>query len=195
MLTDAYPDVAFDPVAHRYWLGARELPSVTRVLSDVGVIDETWFTPEVAERGTFVHEACELIDLGQLDEATLDDRLLGYVAAYRTFLHYAAPCWSHIEHQVVDPVRGYAGRLDRAGSWDGVVRGVLDLKTGEPQAWVALQLAAYRRLLPEPHTWRRFALWLRPDGSYRLLEHTDRTDEAVFLAALQVTTWQMLHSS
>lgn len=38
-----------------------------------------------ARFGTAVHRACELDDLGELDEATLDARLAGHLHAWRSF--------------------------------------------------------------------------------------------------------------
>jgi len=38
--------------------------------------------------------------------------------------------------------------------------------------------------------YRRFALYLRKDGLYRLVEHKDRNDFRIFQAALNVAQWK-----
>ena len=41
-----------------------------------------------------------------------------------------------------------------------------------------------------PVSYRRFAIWLRPDGTYRPIEYTDRSDINVFRAAVAVWNWK-----
>jgi len=51
------PELRLDEVDHRAFLGGRELVRVTTALSDVGLADTRWFTPESCARGTRVHAA------------------------------------------------------------------------------------------------------------------------------------------
>lgn len=177
----------FDALHHTYHLGERELPSVTTVLKAVGLIDDSWFTEQARQRGTYVHMATHYVDEDDLAEETVDPRYLGYLRAYQRFLYTVRPTWEYVEHRVHDPLAGYAGTLDRAGRVNSR-RMVVDIKTGA-YATAGLQTAAYRRCLPEPHTWGRAALKLNADGSFTFNELTDRRDEARFLAAL--TVWQV----
>lgn len=177
----------FDPVRHTYHLGDRALPSVTTVLKAVGLIDDTWFTEQARQRGTYVHMATHYVDEDDLAEESVDPRYLGYLHAYRRFLETTRPSWEYIEHRICDPIAGYAGTLDRAGLVNGR-RMLVDIKTGT-FATAGLQTAAYRRCLPEPHTWGRAALKLNADGAFTFNDLTDRRDEARFLAAL--TVWQV----
>lgn len=178
----------FDPVQHRYTWGGRELPSVTRILKDVGLIDTLWFTEEARQRGTYVHMATHYFDEGDLAEESVDPRYAGYLDAYKRFLETTRPAWDRIEHKVSDPVLGYAGTFDRIGTLHGEPqRWLIDIKTGFAKT-AGLQTAAYRRCLPEPHRIRRASLKLNPDGTFIFTELADRRDEARFLAAL--TVWQ-----
>lgn len=178
----------FDPVQHTYRLGSRQLPSVTQVLKDVGLIDATWFTDEARLRGTYVHMATQYLDEGDLAEETVDPRYLGYLNAYRRFLETARPVWERVEARVHDALLGYAGTFDRLGTLNGTSqRWLIDIKTGD-YATAGLQTAAYRRCLEEPHMVRRAALQLSADGSFNFHELSDRRDEPRFLAAL--TVWQ-----
>lgn len=177
----------FDAEQHRYFAGTRELPSVTTVLREAGLIDTTFYTEDARDRGTTVHLAIQALDEGH--GTHVDPEIAPYVAAYQRFCELTRPVWSHIEHRIADEALGYAGTLDRAGALAGA-KTVVDVKTGTVPPWVGLQTAAYRRCLPEPHTWRRAALQLKADGSFSLHDLTDRRDEAVFLAALTLVQWK-----
>lgn len=192
--------LAFDHATHTYTLDGRVLPSVTQVLQAVGLVNSDWFTDEARLRGQYVHAAIALDQEGALDDATLDPALVPYVAAWRQFVRdtgFVALSW---EQPVVDAERGYAGTYDVIGRLTSTI-GVLppaliDIKSGAPQAWVALQTAAYARAARTPAMplLARAALWLRADGTYRYLPQTNRADERVWLAALEVYQWQTANS-
>lgn len=187
------PDLQFVQHTHEYWLGDRRLPSVTQVLKDAGLVDARWYTDEARLRGEYVHLACHMVDEDDLALESLDRTLQPYVEAYQRFLVVTKPRWDYIEHRVCDEGCGYAGTLDRAGVLPDGRKVLVDIKTGMPAPWAALQLAAYRRCLPEPHTWKRIALQLKGDGSFTVHDCTDRSDEAVFQAALTVTQFRRAH--
>jgi hypothetical protein len=190
MLPLSTPSLRLD-ADHRYWLEDRELLSVTAVLMEAGLIDQTWFTEEAADRGTYVHQACQLRDADDL--GACDPAYAGYLEAYERFLREAVPAWVHIEHRVCDPTLGYAGTVDRAGHFK-YEWAVLDIKTGPPAPWHGLQLAAYGRLLPRMGLRpKRYDLYLTATGTYRLEPQTTRTDESVFLSALQLTQFRRTH--
>jgi hypothetical protein len=183
--------LVFEPAEHRYFLRGQELISVTQTLKIAGLVEDRFYTEEARQRGVYVHQACQLLDEGDLDWQGLDPVLRPYVEAYQDFLRVARPLWVFIEHRVYDEVRGYAGTLDRAGLVFGRTEPlIIDIKTGSLPPFVGPQTAAYRRCLPESHTWRRAALHLRSDGSFSLVPLDDRHDESVFLAALTVAQWK-----
>lgn len=187
------PTIDFIAAEHRYILdGEREIPSVTTILKEQGLIDDRWFTDDARLRGDYVHLACRMLDDDELAEESLDPGILPYVEAYRKFLALTSPEWTYIEHRVFDPVLGYAGTLDRAGLISGE-KTVLDLKTGGLYPSVGPQTAAYRRCLPQPYTWKRAALQLKDDGSFTFHPLTDRGDDEVFLSALRLAQWKQRH--
>lgn len=183
----------FVEAEHRYFLDDQELPSVTTVLKAAGLVDDRFYTEEARTRGSYVHLACQLLDEGDLDRATLDPIVAPYVAAYEQFLAVARPQWTHIEHRVCDAVYGYAGTLDRAGTLNGELM-LVDIKSGSVPPFVGPQTAAYRRCLSEPYRYRRAALHLRDDGSFSLEPLADRQDESVFMAALAVAKWKQRYT-
>jgi hypothetical protein len=175
---------------HRYYVEGTELPSVTAILKNAGLVDDAWFEPVHRERGSYVHLGCRLIDDDELDEASIDPAILPYLDAYRSFLAVTQPAWTYLEHRVWDPVMRYAGTLDRAGLVQGE-KVVLDIKSGGCPPSVGPQTAAYRRCLPQPYSWKRAALQLKADGTFRLHPLTDRGDEHIFLAALALSQWKV----
>ena len=186
--------LTFDDPSHTYrWNGAI-VPSVTQILRPLS--DFSDIPPAILERkraiGVAVHKACELIDHGTLDAATISPEIAGYVVAYREFLITKRPEWLFNESQVFNPSYRYAGTLDRAGSLDGPA--LLDLKTGPESAAIGVQLAAYLKAATMPPDTRRYSLHLRDDGTYRLCEHTDRNDWPLFLSLLNLHNWKAKHA-
>lgn len=190
MMPATAPRLDFLAQSHQYYLGERELPSVTTILKAQGLIDDRWFNEEARLRGEYVHLASHYLDDGDLAEETVHPDYLPYLQAYMRFVALMKPSWEYVEHRVYDETYGYAGTLDRAGVLSNGWRGVVDLKSGIVPPSVGPQTAAYKRCLPAPHTWKRMALQLKADGSFVIHELTDRRDEAIFLAALAVVNFK-----
>jgi hypothetical protein len=178
----------FSDSEHVYRLDGRVIPSVTGILRDEQFIDATWFTEYSRDRGTKVHQAIEFYDVGDLDEETLDPVLRPYLAAWQRFKEEAHVTIEASEVRLASEVYGFAGTIDKVAAI-GNVKAILDIKSGQVQPWTGLQLAAYHILLNEPAR-KRYAVQLNNDGSYRLHEFKDRSDRAVFLAALTVHQWK-----
>lgn len=189
--------LAFDEAAHAYTWAGKPVPGVTSVLERLTSFE--YVPPAALERartlGRAVHIACELDDLGDLVEGSVAGPLRPYLAAYRKFRAAVSPTWEGIEEQVFHPIHEYAGTLDRRGTMYKAP-GVLDIKTGIPLPVVRLQTAAYveawcaTRTVPSTY-YRRWALYLRADGSYLLREvKTGRDDFRVFLSALNLYRWE-----
>jgi len=180
----------FDANTHQFKYGTQPVISVTQALHGAGLIDAGHFSEWCAWRGSVVHRCCELDDHGTLDEFTVADEAWPYLLAWRAFRRESGFVPDLIEHQVFDKTWRYAGILDRTGTI-GQMRLVVDLKTGAPQKWHALQLAAYCMTLDKPRLYRRFVVGLRNDGTYAAKEFTGLVDKdfAVFTAALTVANW------
>lgn len=168
-------DILFDDKAHTYEVDGEKVPSVTTILSllsydTYGKIDKA--TLEYAsKRGTAIHEATEAIDMGY--EAEIDAETEPYVRAYLDFTTDYRPNWYGIEDVVANPQLGYAGCVDRHGKM-GNADVILDIKTiGSPSSLdytkVALQTYLYSLCLDYDNP-KLFALFLRKDGTYRLMD-------------------------
>jgi len=190
--------LTFDEQAHRYFWDGKPVPGVTSVLSPL--MDFSLVDPELLEAaskfGTAVHKACELDDLGQLDEAELDDNLRPYLAAWRQFSADFQVQWTLIEKKVFHQTLRYAGTLDRFGMikaprWARHEEAVVDIKSSTSlYPAVGPQLAAYARATPEASLLtKRLAVQLRDDGTYRHEFYTDPADFAVFCGLNTVSQW------
>jgi len=179
----------FNPTDHSYWLGEQRIPGVTAVIASqlpAEVVSKREAFIAAGLRGTRVHFATELIDLGmEADEEGIEP----YCDAYRLFRSQVAYEVIAQEERVYHPRHQYAGTIDRVALIDGR-RGVLDIKTAArfSPTW-GLQLAAYAAALPSTSTLRRWVLQLKANGQYELHQFTRPDDYAAFLAALTLHRW------
>ena len=109
------PEIVFQREGHIYTVDGKEVTSVTTIIKDCGLIDTTWFNDTATTRGTYVHQATELLDKDDLDEASLDPALVPYVDAYKRFKDETGFCINDIEKIVYNSTYGYIGTLDRMG--------------------------------------------------------------------------------
>jgi|GEM_PF-5481690 len=119
---------------HKYMNGDIEIPGVTTVLQDVGIINYGPFV--TTGKGTRLHKIIELYRTGQLNWETISDEEIEYIQRFDQLTGKYE--FAEYEKQLYNPVYHYAGTCDFSfGLWIG------ELKTGKPEAWHLLQLAAY----------------------------------------------------
>lgn len=183
----------FDAETHKYFIQDVCVPSVTQVLKECGIIDDRFYTEEARERGKAVHLATQLLDEDDLDWDSLDPSLEGYVRAYERFKTESGFVPVLIEERVYNPVSMYAGTLDRTGYFSNIKnKTLIDIKSGAPEPWAAIQTAAYEHCLLQRFS--RHALQLKPDGTYRLSpQYRDPNDIKLFLSALSIVHWKRNH--
>lgn len=187
--------LSFEPIEHVYTFEGQRVPSVTQILD---VIDETWkIDPAVlraaAERGVAVHRATELDDISALDVEDLDPALIPYLNGWRRFRRETGFSVRHSESRVWHAKLRYAGTLDRVGVFEatGLPKGLqlLDIKSGMDWPSHGPQTAAYAdafRLMTGERIARRWCVYLRPDGQYRLIEQKSEGDWPTFVACLSI---------
>lgn len=182
----------FNPETHIYSIDGKTVPSVTQIISAVGLYEFDYISREslavAAERGRIVHDITAMHDRGELDESTVDEELAGYYAAYVAWLkesNYPAP--TRIEEKVYSAQYNYAGTLDR-GFADG---SVLDIKTGKKTAVTGLQLSAYF-LAQQTSTVGKpkdlIGLYLERDGTYEAVRY--QYEPFAWLAVLADYQWR-----
>jgi len=203
------PALHFDAASHTYTLGGRKVPGVTTVLKP---ISEAFYGGSMgpamrakAQLGTLVHLAIELDGAGTLDRDSLEGPVLDYFRAWERFRRESEVELVAQELKVASPTYGYAGALDILGrlrSRPGRIA-LIDAKcvttvmpTTGPQT-AGYEKAArewHPELIPEGHPVDRYALQLRPDGTYRLVPFTSPADLRTFLAALSVHNFIQEHA-
>lgn len=186
--------LSFDAAKHEYRWDGQVVPSVTQIVDRLN--DLSFIKPEhleaARERGTDVHLACLLDDLGDLAEETVTEEVAGYLAGWRKFRSECKPVWIEMEHMEYHPLYRYAGTWDRVGMVFGTLT-LADLKTGPFSPAIGVQLAGYElvwnQLHPDNQIKRRMSIHLTRDGNYRIAKHDSLLHTRAFLSLLTVDNW------
>lgn len=182
-------ELTFDEEKHEYRVGGRILPSVTGILREMGFVDDSYFTEDSAARGTAVHKATELYDLGTLDEDSLDPRLVDYLEAWKRFRKETGFLPTSIEIHGWSKF-GYAGTFDRIGVTDKGDTVLLDIKSSMyVPDWIGLQLGGYLQIVAERMTHKPFIpyeeIWsvhLSSGGLFKIERWEDRRNDFLAVA-------------
>jgi hypothetical protein len=175
--------IEFDEEKHIYTVNGKVVPSVTDICNPItsehyGAINAA-ILEMASRRGTAVHEATQLIDLGVMPDD--DPEVDAYVNAYLDFLLDYKPKWEYIEYIGYNADMGYCGTIDRAGQV-GNEFWVLDLKTTasptkENYIATCCQTEAYALMIGKDCICKRKILYLKKDGSYRLVDCEEKEAE------------------
>lgn len=204
--TPAAAALVFEPGVHTYRVGMTDLPSVTGILRACGVsvdferlVENGYLTAFQLEEkrsiGQAVHLAAHFYDDGQLDTASVDPRVEGYLQSWIDWRAQTGFVPALLETPLHHPGLFFAGTLDRAGTFtkfegtDPRDLQVVDIKCGNPEdAAAQWQTAAYAELLAVslradvlfdrggPSAFRlrpRYSVQLHPDGRARLNVYAD----------------------
>ena len=181
-------NLTFDEESHTYRVDGEIVPSVTQILKGAALTPPfRGGSGRAMTKGSFAHLATELDDKGELDEATVDPANLGHLEAWRKFKVESGIKILAIEERVYNDMYRYAGTLDRRVMYQGW-ESVIDIKTGNSYPWHPIQTAAYAMALGKGVA--RFSVYLSDSGSYKLVEHTDKNDQLVFMAAIRLADWR-----
>lgn len=177
--------IEFDEKKHVYKKDGTIYPGVTEILTAEGLIDIRWFTSEARKLGTEIHEITTYLDKQDIETDTFDDKYQGYIEAYKKFLRESDFIVHKAEVQIISEKYSFAGTVDRKGLFIDIPA-LLDIKTGQPLHWHPLQLAGYQ-ILSQEYNAELFSLYLREDGTYKLIKHKDDfRHRADFFAALRM---------
>lgn len=187
----------FDEEKHEYRLDGRVVPGVTTILKPISEAEyrsvDAATLDVAAWRGRAVHKMIELDLRDDLDLDALSDDLQPFYTAWKGFQSLSGFEFRLSEARVYSSAYDFAGTLDLAGMLAGrhvvidAKRTVAVPRTAAPQT--AAYLCALTETMPEYADADRYALHLRPDGSWRLVPFIDRNDLRVFLSALTLHRW------
>jgi len=193
-------EIRLDEAEHVYTLNGVRVKSVTEIIR--GMVRFAGARPEdveaAADRGKAADRAVEIIANGRaLEPSSVHPSINPYIAAFKAFL-VDNPGFRCIETQVRVSHVGllYCGTLDIFGRLRPAGKnGVFDVKcTATCPLTVGPQTAGYAGAIAEEFGFRfqdldRYALWLRRDGTYRLVPQRSANDWHVFCSALTLTRW------
>lgn len=185
----------FNALDHIYTVAGVAVPSVTQVLSSMGLYPHYPATQEAQSRrdfGTRVHEYSVLSDNGMIDD--VPEEYKGCCAAWLKFITDYKVSIIETEVQLYSTVHEYAGTIDRVAKIDGRLA-VVDLKTGDPGRVAGLQLAAYAQLWFEESgsmARRLMAVQVLSNGTYKVSEYDPVLHSRVWLAAMTLHAWRDL---
>jgi hypothetical protein len=196
--------LVFEPATHRYSVGEEVLVSVTQALKLAGVVDYSMIPQDIlraaAERGTYVHKMIQYWLDGELDLDKVPGGMLGYLDAARRFLDQSRFEAHRVECRDWNPTLRYAGTWDVDGGIGASADpAIVDWKTGMILDGHAPQLAGYSLLKRNPRSYRRIAVKLNADGTFRAHEfpspqHPEATfarDTGIFQSALTCAKWNI----
>ena len=185
--------LTFTAENHEYKFAGVQVPSVTQIIKDAGLVNFDFISDELleakADLGNKVHKAAELNDNGILDYEDLHPKLRGYLDSWIKFRKDFGFTPSEIEMAYYHPLYRYAGRIDRIGDMT-----LIDIKSGTVQKTHPIQTAGYAELFnykkpKREQIKRRLAVYLTPEN-YKVIEHKESSDRNIFLAALTIANYK-----
>jgi len=188
-------NLKFLPETHQYFVGDKELPSVTAILRGCGIIPNNQYYNNDFSRnvGQVVHVACDLLNRKNLDWSSLIPEVAGYVRSYERWTHIIGFEMIASEMAMYSQEWRFAGKLDVVG-WVKGKRLLLDLKTGVVLPGTAIQTAGYEILWQENQKvsiQERGSLKLFPDGSLpKLTIFPNPDDIEIFKACRKIYNWR-----
>lgn len=178
---------------HTYWYGDLQIPGATGLLEFWGFIDKTYYTEIPREVGTNVHLGTSSLDRGNNDYMLFESEpVIKRIEAYQKFERDMLFEPIEIEKICFAEDAYIACRLDRVGRIKRTSEILLELKCGAMAKWHPLQTAIQVICLNRPGV-RRFALYLKPDGNYSLVEHTDRMQIGIVRALISAYWYCQKH--
>lgn len=186
-----------DEISRVFKMSGRQVPSITDILKEFGLVDDAYFKPEHRERGHRIHSATHYLDENDLNWGTVRDEDLGFMMAYQKASKELELRHIRTEERLFHPTLMYCGKPDRVSTWNlskGQV--VLEIKTGSVPPAAGLQTAGQDLLLPTLSIPReRAAIELHDDGTWRPVffngvEH--ESDRDIFLG-LVATHWYKIN--
>jgi len=180
------PHIDFESGTHTYIVDGKEIPSVTTILKDVGII-HGYYAPGAAEKGKRKHKIFEAYLKGTLDWSALSEEEIKLLETFQGWYDKYVAKVIDIEKLVYNKDGHYAGTIDliyenKFGQID-----ICDYKTGQPEKWHDLQLAAYYNTGEYNQA---FKLYIKPNKYvYEVVEEIEYCTN-IFNSARNIYGWK-----
>ena len=172
----------FNADTHSYFVDVGgqivSVPSVTTINRELLNLDFSFIKPFYLDRGIQAHKTIELWIEKDLDESSVEPRLVPYLNAFKKFVAGTKFIVTASEKIVWCEKLWVAGTIDLLGELQGKPV-LIDIKTGGKQDHYHLQTAGYAILNKTPDI-KRFCLHLDQKEKYKLEPHLDAKDIDVF---------------
>ena len=181
---------AYDDELHEYRIDDVVVPSVTSILRVAGLYQEQYFNEESRRRGKYIHKAILYYLQDDLDIESTPQEYRGYIEAFIRFNNEVKPIIAigKCEVSKFSTTFRYGGTPDIIASFNNN-ESIIDLKTGAETPVTGIQLAGYSLLYPDMRL-KRYGLYLKADGKYKLIPYQDRNDKNIFMSALSLYNWR-----
>ena len=185
--------VVVDRKTHIYTVDGSRKPSVTDILADAGISNNSAFIPESARvRGTRVHRViAEIETIGASPSLGNYRELAGYVDAYLEWRESAGlgnP--QYVEQSFYRPDLDYCGTPDQV--WTEAHHTIVDFKSGSPSVADAVQLTGYADLLlwatnKTAKDIQKISVYLDSTGKFQTAR---RVHEDIWYSAARLCNWK-----
>ena len=186
--------LTYNEETHTYTLNGVELPSVTQIITSIGLVDYSMISKDLldykADIGRKVHKTIEYHDNNELDDSELHPLLKNYLEQWKKFKKDFRFHIVESEIKTFHPVYKYAGTVDKLGRIDDYYV-IVDIKSGGASPSHSIQTSAYKEMIEKNmkiKVRKRYAVYLTEEN-YTVVEHKDN-DLGVFLAALSIYNWK-----
>lgn len=186
-------NIIFDAIPHKYYFEGFVIPSVSELMQNAKISgDYSFMHPKYRERGTYVHKASEMMDLGQFDIKTAPDEYYPFVYAYSKFLEENEVEVHVSEELLFNPKLIYCGTQDRIVTVNGV-KYLCDIKTGYYQKWHKVQLTSYNLAMLDSGAIKEplpiANLYLDKNGNYTFKTYSEELPYVEVLRAAVTIYW------
>lgn len=173
-----------------------KLPRVTTIIKDAGLMPWMPENQAAMDKGSKIHRAIHYWCEGDLDEDDIDPVIAGHLESFKAALSVLE--WNVLHSELrIESAHGYRGTLDLILVDKPGNRILADIKTGQPAAWHAIQVALYTLAYEEQtgdRIKKRFSIYTKESGAAAATpEHKDRKDFVTARAAVTIHRWRLDH--
>lgn len=172
------PEIQTDENNRLFAVDGIRYPSVSDVLQNMGFIDTTWLSEQGRDNGSRRHKVCELDNLDDLIEESVDPADKPFLSASRQNKADTGIQIHEVEQRRYNHVYRFCGKPDMLVMFRGHQE-IWDIKTGNKMPHYKYQIGGYLSLYDDCFYGR--CVYLKPNGRYKLGERYGSKERREFL--------------